>query len=81
MHFISFDLCNARHECNQNLTFTFPRGGKINSVGPHRSSRSKVFCKKGVLRNLTKFTGKHLCQGLFFNKVAGQSLFFNKFFK
>ena len=35
MHFISFDLCNARHECNQNLTFTFPRGGKINSVGPH----------------------------------------------
>ena len=27
--------------------------------------------KKGVLRNLTKFTGKHLCQSLFFNKVAG----------
>ena len=28
-------------------------------------------CKKGVLRNFTKFTGKHLCQGLFFNEVAG----------
>ena len=27
--------------------------------------------KKGVCRNLTKFTGKHLCQSLFFNKVAG----------
>ena len=27
--------------------------------------------RKGVLRNLTKFAGKHLCQGLFFNKVAG----------
>ena len=27
--------------------------------------------KKGVLRNFTKFTGKHLCQGLFFNKAAG----------
>ena len=26
---------------------------------------------KGVLRNFTKFTGKHLCQSLFFNKVAG----------
>ena len=25
----------------------------------------------GVLRNLAKFTGKHLCQSLFFNKVAG----------
>ena len=36
-----------------------------------RSSRPEVFCKKGVLRNLTKFTGKHLFQGLFFNKVAG----------
>ena len=23
----------------------------------------------GVLRNFTKFTGKQLCQGLFFNKV------------
>ena len=27
--------------------------------------------KKGVLRNFTKFTRKDLCQGLFFNKVAG----------
>ena len=27
--------------------------------------------KKGVLRNVTKFTGKHLCQRLVFNKVAG----------
>ena len=29
-----------------------------------------MFCKKGVLKNLAKFTGKHLCQILFFNKVA-----------
>ena len=36
-----------------------------------RSSRPEVFCKKGVLRNFAKFTGKHLCQNLFFNKVAG----------
>ena len=36
-----------------------------------RSSRPEVFCKKGVLKNFTKFTGKHLCQSLFFNKVAG----------
>ena len=27
--------------------------------------------KKNVLRNFTKSTGKHLCQSLFFNKVAG----------
>ena len=31
----------------------------------------EVFCKKGVLKNLSKFTGKHLCQSLVFNKVAG----------
>ena len=38
---------------------------------PYRSSRPEVFCKKGVLRNFAKFTGKRLCQSLFFNKVAG----------
>ena len=26
--------------------------------------------KKGVLKTFTKFTGKDLCQSLFFNKVA-----------
>ena len=30
-----------------------------------RSSNPEVFCKKGVLRNFAKFTGKHLCQSLF----------------
>ena len=30
--------------------------------------------KKGVLKNLAKFTGNHLCQGLFFNKVGGLGL-------
>ena len=35
------------------------------------NSGPKVFCKEGVLKNFAKFTGKHLSQGLFFNKVAG----------
>ena len=35
------------------------------------SSRPDVFYNKGVLRNLARFTGRHLCQSLFFNKVAG----------
>ena len=43
-----------------------------------RSSRPEVFCKKGVLRNFAKFTGKHLCQGLFLNKVAGVHSFIKK---
>ena len=34
-------------------------------------SHQRCSMKEGVLRNVTKFTGKHLCQSLFFNKVAG----------
>ena len=33
-----------------------------------RSSRPEVFCKRDVLQNFAKFTRKHLCQSLFFNK-------------
>ena len=33
-------------------------------------SPPEVFYKKDVLRNFAKFIGKHLCQGLFFNKVS-----------
>ena len=39
-----------------------------------------LFCfKKDVLRNFTKFTGNHLCQGLF-NKVAGQKSLWHRCF-
>ena len=31
----------------------------------------EVFYKKAALRNFTKFTGKHLCQCLFCDKVTG----------
>ena len=30
--------------------------------------------KKGVPRSFAKFTGQHLCQSLFFNKVVGPVL-------
>ena len=36
-----------------------------------RSGGPDVFYKKGVPRNLAKFTGKHLCQSLYFNKFSG----------
>ena len=29
-----------------------------------------MFCKRDILKNVVKFTGKHLCWRLFFNKVA-----------
>ena len=34
-----------------------------------RSNLQQVFCKKDVFKNFAKFTGKQLCQSLFFNKV------------
>ena len=45
----------------------------------YRSSRPEVFCKKGVPGIFSKFTGKHLCQSLFFNKVTGLRLKFANF--
>ena len=44
----------------------------------YKSSRPDVFCKKGILRNFGKFSGKHSCQRLYFNKVAGQAYNFIK---
>ena len=39
-----------------------------------RSSHRRCSVKKGVLRNFAKFTGKHLCQSFFFNKVLATLL-------
>ena len=39
--------------------------------GVYRSSQRRCSIEKSVLKNSAKFTGKHLCQGLFFNKVSG----------
>ena len=36
-----------------------------------RSSHQRCSIRRGVLRNFSKFTGKHLYQRPFFNKLAG----------
>ena len=36
-----------------------------------RSSHRRCSIEKGVSENFAKFAGKHLCQSIFFNKVAG----------
>ena len=59
------------HEHLLNLVFSRNANKTHTDQSMLRSSRLEVFCKKGVFRNLTKFTGKLLCQSLFFNKVAG----------
>ena len=44
------------------------------------SSHRRCSVRKGVLRNFTKFTEKHLCQSHFFNKVAGCEISNSTFF-
>ena len=41
----------------------------------NRSSHRRSSVKKGVLKNFTKFTGKRLCQSLFFSKVVKKVVF------
>ena len=43
-----------------------------------RSSHQRFSMEIVVLKNFTKFTEKHLCQNLFFNKVAGLGTFFTE---
>ena len=44
---------------------------KLTMIGlMFRSTLPELLCEKDVLRNFAKFTGKHLCWGLFFNKLA-----------
>ena len=58
---------------NRKRQKVYPRIGLF-----YRSTRPDVFCKKGVLRNLGKFTGKRPCQNFYFNKVAGLACNFIK---
>ena len=48
-------------------------------IGIKRNSRQELFCKKGVFRSFTKFTGKHLCQRLFVNKETLAQVFYREF--
>ena len=43
---------------------------KVNLFLYFRSSQQRCSLRKGIFRNFAKLTRKHLCQSLFFNKVA-----------
>ena len=58
-------------ECPSALSARVPKCPSGAEVSKCRSSHQRCSIKKSVLRNFTKFIGKHLCQSLFFNKVAG----------
>ena len=59
---------------HDDISFTYIRHYKrstINPWGTRRNSHRRCSVKKGVLRNFAKFTGKHLCQTLVLNNLAG----------
>ena len=41
------------------------------TIPRYKSSHQRCSVKNAVLKNFAKFTGKHLCQSTFLNKVAG----------
>ena len=56
-------LCNVVSDVfGQHWVYDFPL---------QKQSSGGVLFLKGVLKSLTKFTEKHLCQSVFLNKVAG----------
>ena len=61
-------LCQtSKNECSMKIVNGFKYTSDFST---YRSSHQRCSIIKGVLRNFAKFTGKHLCQRLFF-KVAG----------
>ena len=80
INFYSFFLFNG-HVCMwrniQNSTHLLNK--KNQSISKSlRSSHWRCSVRKGVLRNVVKFTEKHLWQSLFFNKFAGLCNFIKK---
>ena len=54
----SFKLCNPKNFFKVCFTTT------------NYDNFNQQFCKKVILNNFVKFTGKHLCHSIFLNKVA-----------
>ena len=70
LHFLCRELadCNVKSDSYRKQLWHLTKGKKRSNAG---SNCQEVFCKKGVLGNFARFTRKHQCLRLFFNKVAG----------
>ena len=76
VHCIVYQICNYFNKNLHQLTWIQFFYFDATALQKHfkRKSRLEVFCKKGALSDFVKFTGKHLYQSLFFNKVAGSEI-------
>ena len=64
--------CLSQDRCS--LLEVFYKKDVLKNFTKFRSRNRRCSVRKGVLRKLANFTGKHLCQSLFLNKVVGKIL-------
>ena len=65
------DYSVLQYYSNYTLTVSLVQLFQNNYLTYQQKQPPEVFCKKDLLRNFAKFTGKHLFNGLCLNKVAG----------
>ena len=73
-----------KNEYDKNVFRTLREDFKARGIEyslPLENSCPEVFCRKGVLRNFAKFTGKRPCQGNFIKKETLAQVFSCKFCK
>ena len=79
----SENVCKSQSNKRSNILSLFPVdwAHKINDLCSNKKTSQNhnqdfhkypeaVILEKGVLKNFPKFTGKRLCQSIFFNKVV-----------
>ena len=72
--YLMFQILQLLHEISSLPVLLYKKGFLKNSskfTNKHKKQSSGVVMSKDILTNFAKFTGNHLCQSLFFNKVAG----------
>ena len=67
---VILNLSQQTNTCSKSATETLELTGDNPNENIFKKQLPVVFYKKGVLKYFAKFIGKHLCQSLFFNKVA-----------
>ena len=73
-----FPVQSTQNKTNKNTaSYLVIRFWHVNIIR-NRSNCPEVFDKRTVLKNFEKFTGKHLCHSLFFDKFAGLQIFKKK---
>ena len=71
-NFLHIKMMKISFEITRHLCFVFATSRNLHTFVCFyvQEQSSSGLLSKSVLRNFAKFTGKHLCQSLFFNKTC-----------